>query len=167
MADVPPEQKLERGCIRRFPRNENRNEGTFACSPRLRAGTRVHSPKPAFYEAALLSNIERGAVNSMLCSAACFASRKLLACSRRKHLEPLAVKAGKVAKDIDSLIEPLRDSDPRITQNYAPCNIYNYILCCQKPRTPFVPRNSPKFPEISLNPRKFPSSFRLFSLNSP
>ena len=32
-ADVPPERKLQRGYIRMFPRNENRNEGKFACSP--------------------------------------------------------------------------------------------------------------------------------------
>ena len=51
LADVPPERKPERGYVRMFPRNENRNEGTFACS----AGTRVHSPKPPFYETALLS----------------------------------------------------------------------------------------------------------------
>ena len=29
-SDVPPERKLERGYVRMFPRNENRNEGTFA-----------------------------------------------------------------------------------------------------------------------------------------
>ena len=54
---------------RMFPRNENRNEGTFgcspgtksrnegtfACSPGTKTGTRVHSPKPPFYETALLS----------------------------------------------------------------------------------------------------------------
>ena len=54
-----------------FPRhrNENRNEGTFACSPGTKTGTRVrlhvplgrkpgtraHPPKPPFYETALLS----------------------------------------------------------------------------------------------------------------
>ena len=69
-----------------FPRNENRNEGTFAkttlletallspsdpfwcwqkggfqkggfggCSPGMKTGTRVRSPKPPFYETALLS----------------------------------------------------------------------------------------------------------------
>ena len=52
-----------------FPRNENRNEGTFGCPPerktrtRVRSDvplerkteTRVHSPKPPFYETALLS----------------------------------------------------------------------------------------------------------------
>ena len=38
-----------------FPRNENRNEGTFACCPGTKTGTRVHSPKPPFYETALLS----------------------------------------------------------------------------------------------------------------
>ena len=34
------------------PRNENRNEGTFVCSPGTRIGTRVRSPKPPFYETA-------------------------------------------------------------------------------------------------------------------
>ena len=38
-----------------FPWNENRNEGTFACSPGTKTGTRVRSPKPPFYETALLS----------------------------------------------------------------------------------------------------------------
>ena len=38
-----------------FPRNENRNEGKFACSPGTKTGMRVHSPKPPFYEPALLS----------------------------------------------------------------------------------------------------------------
>ena len=33
LADSPPERKLERGYIRMFPRNENRNKSTFACSP--------------------------------------------------------------------------------------------------------------------------------------
>ena len=55
LADVPPERKPERGYIRMFPRNDNRNEGTFACSPRTKTGMRVHSPKPPFYETALLS----------------------------------------------------------------------------------------------------------------
>ena len=56
---------------RMFPQNENRNKGTFACSPRTKTGTwndgtfacspgtktgtREHSPKPPFYETALLS----------------------------------------------------------------------------------------------------------------
>ena len=34
-----------------FPRNEIRSEGTFTCT----LGTSVHSPKPPFYETALLS----------------------------------------------------------------------------------------------------------------
>ena len=34
LAEVPPERKPERGYIRMFPRNENRNEGTFGCSRR-------------------------------------------------------------------------------------------------------------------------------------
>ena len=55
LADDPPERKPERGYIRMFPRNENRNEGTFACSPGMKTGTRAHSPKPPFYETALLS----------------------------------------------------------------------------------------------------------------
>ena len=49
-ADVPPEQKPQRGYIRMFPRNKSRNEGTFACSPGTKTGTRAHSPKPPFYE---------------------------------------------------------------------------------------------------------------------
>ena len=40
---------------RMFPRNENRNEGTFGCSPGTKTGTRVRSPKPPFYQTALLS----------------------------------------------------------------------------------------------------------------
>ena len=74
-----------------FPRNENRNEGTFAkttlletalvstndpfwcsqkggfqkggfggCSPGTKTGTRVRSPKPPFYETALLSPVIYG-----------------------------------------------------------------------------------------------------------
>ena len=57
---------------RMFPRNENRNEGTFGCSPgtknqnegtfgcspRTKTATRVHSSKPPFYETALLSPSE-------------------------------------------------------------------------------------------------------------
>ena len=59
LADVPPEQKPERGYIRMFPWNENRNVGTFACSPGTKTGTRAHSPKPPFYETALLSPSNR------------------------------------------------------------------------------------------------------------
>ena len=55
LADLPPERKPERGYIRMFPQNENRNEGTFACSPRTKTGTRVHSPNPPFHATALLS----------------------------------------------------------------------------------------------------------------
>ena len=65
LADVPPERKPERGYIRMFPRNENRNEGTFACSPGTKTATRLHSdvprahsPKPPLYETALLSPSE-------------------------------------------------------------------------------------------------------------
>ena len=39
LADVP-------GYVRMFPRNENRNEGTFACSPGTKTRTRAHSPRP-------------------------------------------------------------------------------------------------------------------------
>ena len=45
-----------------FPRKDNRNEGTFACFPERKTGTRVHSPKPHFYETALLSPREFGGV---------------------------------------------------------------------------------------------------------
>ena len=38
-----------------FPRNENRNKGTFACSFGTKTRMRAHSPKPPFYETALLS----------------------------------------------------------------------------------------------------------------
>ena len=58
LADVPLERKPERGYIRMFPQNEKRNEGTFACSLGTKTGTRVHSPKPPFYETALLSPSE-------------------------------------------------------------------------------------------------------------
>ena len=77
-----------------FPQNENRNEGTFAktilletallspndpfwcfqkggfggCSPGTKTGTRVPSPKPPFYETALLSPSEHRTV-SEYCSA--------------------------------------------------------------------------------------------------
>ena len=57
---------------RTFPRNENRNEGTFGWSPGTKTGTgvhshvppgtktgtRAHSPKPPFHETALLSRSE-------------------------------------------------------------------------------------------------------------
>ena len=35
-SDVPPERKPERGYVRMFPRNEHRNEGTFAKTTLLR-----------------------------------------------------------------------------------------------------------------------------------
>ena len=50
-----------------FPRNENRDEGTFTCSPRMKTGTRAHSPKPPFYEAALLSPGEEKGVEADPC----------------------------------------------------------------------------------------------------
>ena len=34
-SDAPPERKAERGYLRMFPRNENRNEGTFLAWPCL------------------------------------------------------------------------------------------------------------------------------------
>ena len=43
-SDVAPERKSERGYVRMFPQNENRNEGTFA--------------KTTLYETALLSPSE-------------------------------------------------------------------------------------------------------------
>ena len=58
LPDVPPERKPERGYIRMFPRNENRNESTFACSPGTKTGTRAQAPTPPFYETALLSPSE-------------------------------------------------------------------------------------------------------------
>ena len=53
LADVPQERKPERVYIRMFLRNENRNEGTFACSPGMKTGPRARSPKPPFDETAL------------------------------------------------------------------------------------------------------------------
>ena len=41
-----------------LPGNENRNDGTFACFPGTKTGTRVQSPKPPFYETALLFPLE-------------------------------------------------------------------------------------------------------------
>ena len=55
---LPLNEKPERGYIRMFSRNENRNEGTFACSPGTKAGTKVRSPKPPFYKTALSSSSE-------------------------------------------------------------------------------------------------------------
>ena len=60
LADVPPERKPERGYVQMFPRNEIRNGGTFACSLGTKTRTRVRSPKPPFYETALLSPGENG-----------------------------------------------------------------------------------------------------------
>ena len=40
-----------------FPGTKNRNEGTCRCSPVPRTGTRVHSPKPRFYETALFPDL--------------------------------------------------------------------------------------------------------------
>ena len=41
LAAVPPERKPERGYVRMLSRNENRNEGTFACCSGMKTGTRV------------------------------------------------------------------------------------------------------------------------------
>ena len=54
LADCPPERKPERGYIRMFPRNENWNEGTFACCPERKPEQgyiRQNRPftKPPFY----------------------------------------------------------------------------------------------------------------------
>ena len=68
LADAPRYQKPERGYIQMFPGTKNRNEGTLGCSPVPKTrnegacgcslvpktGTRAHSPKPPFYETALL-----------------------------------------------------------------------------------------------------------------
>ena len=71
LADVPPERKPERGYVCMLPRNGNRTEGTFACSCGTKTGTRVHSPKPPFYETALLSpseNIRSGRGTAVRCT---------------------------------------------------------------------------------------------------
>ena len=68
LADVPPERKPERGYIRMFLWNENRNEGTFACSPGTKTGTRAYSPKPPFSETALLSSSEHRYLFEFWCS---------------------------------------------------------------------------------------------------
>ena len=79
-----------------FPRNENRNEGTFACSPRTKNGTRVHSPKPPFYETALSSasfwkaqRVEKNILKisvSELCACRMFCDRGLVSLSIRGKL---------------------------------------------------------------------------------
>ena len=53
-SDVPPKRKPERGYIRMFPRNENRNEGTFAKTTLLR-NRPILSPSN-FYDKTLLLN---------------------------------------------------------------------------------------------------------------
>ena len=50
------------------PRNENRNEGTFACSPRTKTATRVRSPQPPFYETILLSPSEISSQTIHVCN---------------------------------------------------------------------------------------------------
>ena len=51
----PQNENRNKGTFGCSPKTENRNEGTFACSPGTKTGTRVDSPKPPFYETALLS----------------------------------------------------------------------------------------------------------------
>ena len=60
LADVPRNENRNEGTFGRSPGTKNRNEGTFACSPGTKTGTRVHSPKPPFYETALLSPVSLG-----------------------------------------------------------------------------------------------------------
>ena len=64
----PRNGNRNQGYIRMFPRNENRNEGTFACSPGTKTGTRAHSPKPPFYETALLSPLDSSAARRLVLS---------------------------------------------------------------------------------------------------
>ena len=45
LADVPPERKAERGYIRMFPQNENRNAGAFECSPGTKTGKTKRLPQ--------------------------------------------------------------------------------------------------------------------------
>ena len=47
-----------------FSGTKNRNEGTFGCSPVPRAGMRAHSPKPPFFETALLVSSRQGGADS-------------------------------------------------------------------------------------------------------
>ena len=51
----PRNENRNEGTFGCSPGTKNRNEGTFACSPGTKTGTRAHSPKPPFHEAALLS----------------------------------------------------------------------------------------------------------------
>ena len=51
----PRNENRNEGTFGCSPGTQNRNEGTFGCSPGTKTGTRVHSPKPPFYETALLS----------------------------------------------------------------------------------------------------------------
>ena len=67
LADVPPERKPERGYIRMFPRNKNRNEGTFACSP----GTKNRN-EATFAKTTLLRNRPFVSVRSKQSDYHCF-----------------------------------------------------------------------------------------------
>ena len=60
LADVPPERKPERGYIRMFPQNENRNEGTFGCSPGTKTRTRVRSDDPPEKKGAVKTGVKGG-----------------------------------------------------------------------------------------------------------
>ena len=56
------QRKPERGYIRMFPRNENRNEGAFACSPGTKTGTRVHRQNHILSNTDLLTVCKLGAL---------------------------------------------------------------------------------------------------------
>ena len=100
--------KPERGYIRMFPRNENRNEGTFACSPGTKTGTRVRSPKPPFYETALVSpsdkrapcrcNCKSSKVQVLMLMHLMFCYRKVLVVSAVEGESALHVCAGQDLK---------------------------------------------------------------------
>ena len=52
----PQNENRNEGTFRCSPGFKNRNQGTFACSAGTKTGTRAHSPKPPFYKTvALLS----------------------------------------------------------------------------------------------------------------
>ena len=85
LANVPLERKPGTRVHSEVPRNENRNEGTFACSPGTKTGTRAHSPKPPFYETALLSTLstlDKRGCNVCLCLStfACVGFASTFAC---------------------------------------------------------------------------------------
>ena len=51
----PRNENRNEGMFGCSPGTKNRNEGTFGCSPGTKTGMRVLSPKPPFYETALSS----------------------------------------------------------------------------------------------------------------